>query len=31
LLHLRYPTHGRMFKVLMTMHVPGWLELEKNR
>ncbi|MDR1776677.1 MAG: M48 family metallopeptidase [Desulfovibrio sp.] len=27
LLHLRYPTHGRMFKALMTMYVPGWKEL----
>lgn len=31
LLHLRYPTHGRMFKVLMTMHVPGWREMETAR
>jgi predicted metal-dependent hydrolase len=31
LLHLRYPVHGMMFKVLMTMHVPGWRELEEMR
>lgn len=24
LLHLRFPTHGRMFKALMTAHAPGW-------
>lgn len=24
LLHLRYPTHGRVFKAVMTTHVPGW-------
>ncbi|MDR2839034.1 MAG: DUF45 domain-containing protein [Azonexus sp.] len=24
LLHLRYATHGRMFKALMSAHVPGW-------
>lgn len=30
LLHLRYPTHGKMFKVLMNMHVPGWRELQRN-
>ena len=31
LLHLRYPTHGRMLKVLMTMHVPGWREMDTQR
>lgn len=31
LLHLRYITHGRMFKVLMTMHVPGWREMDAQR
>ena len=30
LLHLRYPTHGRMFKVLMTMHVPGWRKMDAH-
>jgi predicted metal-dependent hydrolase len=24
LLHLRLPSHGRMFKALMSVHVPGW-------
>ena len=28
LLHLRYPSHGRLFKALMNAHVPGWRELE---
>ncbi len=31
LLHLRVPNHSRLFKVLMTVHVPGWRELELNR
>ena len=32
LLHLKVPNHGRLFKALMTVHVPGWrtLELEKH-
>jgi len=24
LLHLRVPNHGRLFKALMTAHVPNW-------
>ena len=24
LLHLRFPTHGKLFKALMTAHVPDW-------
>ncbi len=24
LLHLRVPNHGKLFKALMTMHVPDW-------
>ena len=24
LLHLRVPNHGRLFKALLTAHVPGW-------
>ena len=24
LLHLRVPNHGKLFKALMTAHVPGW-------
>lgn len=31
LLHLRVPTHGRLFKALMSAHVPGWRELEEQR
>jgi predicted metal-dependent hydrolase len=31
LLHLRVPTHGRLFKALMSAHVPGWRELEDQR
>jgi len=26
LLHLRVPNHGRLFKALMTTHVPSWRE-----
>lgn len=28
LLHLKVPNHGRLFKALMTIHVPGWRALE---
>ncbi len=28
LLHLRVPTHGRLFSALMSAHVPGWRALE---
>lgn len=31
LLHLRVPTHGRLFKALMSAHVPGWREMEAQR
>jgi predicted metal-dependent hydrolase len=31
LLHLRVSTHGRLFKALMTAHVPGWRELDVDR
>ena len=31
LLHLKVPNHGRLFKALMTVHVPGWRELEVAR
>ena len=31
LLHLRYSTHGRVFKALMSAHVPGWQAMEKRR
>ncbi len=28
LLHLRVPSHGRLFKTLMNAYVPGWRALE---
>ncbi len=31
LLHLRVPTHGRLFKALLSAHVPGWRDLEAKR
>lgn len=31
LLHLRYATHGRMFRALMSAHVPGWQVMEARR
>ena len=31
LLHLRFSSHGRVFKALMSAHVPGWRELETMR
>ncbi len=31
LLRLRVPTHGRLYKALMSAHVPGWRELEEQR
>lgn len=31
LLHLRLSTHGRVFKALMSAHVPGWQAMEKRR
>lgn len=31
LLHLRVPNHGRLFKALMTAHVPGWRAHEVAR
>ena len=31
LLHLRVPTHGRLFKALMSTYVPGWRELDARR
>lgn len=30
LLHLRYTTHGRVFKALMSAHVPGWRAIAKH-
>jgi predicted metal-dependent hydrolase len=31
LLHLRVATHGRLFKALMSAHVPGWQALDLER
>lgn len=31
LLHLRYATHGRVFKALMSAHVPEWRTMEEKR
>jgi predicted metal-dependent hydrolase len=31
LLHLRVPNHGKMFKALMTMHVPLWRRMNLER
>lgn len=31
LLHLRYPGHGRIFKALMSIHVPNWRTLETDQ
>ena len=31
LLHLRVPNHGRLFKALMTSHVPNWRQLDLQR
>ena len=31
LLHLRLSTHGRVFKALMSAHVPGWQTMDKRR
>ena len=31
LLHLRVPNHGRLFKALMTAHVPAWKSYDLKR
>ncbi len=31
LLHLKVPNHGKLFKALMTTHVPGWRNQDLNR
>lgn len=31
LLHMRVPNHGRLFKALMSVYVPGWRRLEIDR
>lgn len=30
LLHLRLPNHGKLFKSLLSLHVPGWQQLERR-
>jgi predicted metal-dependent hydrolase len=31
LLHLKVPNHGRLFKALMTAHVPKWRTMDAAR
>lgn len=31
LLHLRVPNHGKLFKALMSVHVPGWRAYDIRR
>lgn len=31
LLHLKVPNHGRLFKALMTTHIPDWREHDVRR
>ena len=31
LLHLRVPNHGKLFKALMTVHVPDWKKYEMEK
>ena len=31
LLHLRVPNHGKLFKALMTAHLPGWKKYDIER
>lgn len=31
LLHLRVPNHGRLFKALLTAHIPNWRGLDLTR
>lgn len=31
LLHLKVRNHGRLFKALMTVHVPGWRSFDVGR
>lgn len=30
LLHLRYRSHGKIFKALLTAHVPGWRSIDEG-
>jgi predicted metal-dependent hydrolase len=31
LLHLRFASHGRVFKAILSAHVPGWRSLDTQR
>lgn len=31
LLHLRFSSHGRVFKAILAAHVPGWRSLDTQR
>jgi len=31
LLHLRFATHGRVFKAVLSAYIPGWRELEQDQ
>jgi predicted metal-dependent hydrolase len=31
LLHLRLPTHGRLFRALLTVHLPNWRAFDVSR
>ena len=31
LLHLRYTTHGRVFRAVMGAHIPGWRRIKASR
>jgi predicted metal-dependent hydrolase len=31
LLHLRVPRHGRLFRALLTLHLPGWRNFDTVR
>ena len=31
LLHLRIPNHGKLFKALLTVHVPDWKDQDTRR
>jgi predicted metal-dependent hydrolase len=31
LLHLRLPTHGRLFRALLTIHLPNWRAFDVSR
>lgn len=31
LLHMRVPNHGRLFKALMSVHIPGWRAISVSK